>query len=126
MELPIFRLVNHINEVVVPNQVAIRVHEAHRRRGASQGGIEDVADPVEIRVLAFPENSINGQVTSIGVKTDSVNLANTIPVHIEIKNENRILRAGMSGKSRILAHRESLNAFLFRQFLRTIRMDLWF
>ena len=89
-------------------------------------GLVDIDDPVEVRVKAFPKHAITGQVMSIGVKTDSLDLTNTIPVHIEIENSDGKLRTGMRGKSRITAHRESFNAFLLRQFLRTIRMDLWF
>ena len=92
----------------------------------SEAGLVDIGDPVVLRVFAFPDRSINGQIISISTQTDSTKLINSIQVRIEIENGDGFLRVGMQGKSRIQAHQGSWNAFLLRTLLRTIRMDLWF
>ena len=92
----------------------------------NEAGLVDIGDPVEVRVVTFPMRSIKGHVIEISTQTNETKLENAVSVRIEIENNDDLLRVGMQCNARIKAHRETWNAFLLRQVLRTIRMDLWF
>ena len=78
-----------------------------------------------VKLLAFPNEPIEGQVMAIEPTTSEEILGPVLKILIRLDNSDQTLKAGMTGYAKISAGAKPLIVLLTRPIVRFIQIELW-
>ena len=91
-------------------------------------GDVQVGMSVEIRVLAYPGRGFHGEVVLIAPKvlaSDRSMAPKQFVVTTDLRNEDRLLKSGMTGKAKIRCGDRKLGQLIMRKLSHYARIEFW-
>ncbi|MCK4385713.1 MAG: efflux RND transporter periplasmic adaptor subunit, partial [candidate division Zixibacteria bacterium] len=80
---------------------------------------------VKLKVKSYPFSSFWGRVFNISQKAEKDQAKNVFRVTCKIKNEDRLLKPGMSGYAKIYCGKRSIFNLLTRRIVSYLRVEVW-